>query len=223
MIKKLCPSGVEFKYLWQITVWDKRFSGIDKEKQDKTCSFKHISAKDLKGLFVSDKASQTNNVKLLATGKFEGYTTEKLAGENLNEGEIITIPSGGTANLKYYKGKFVDSGNNLAISKGETINLKFVWYYLLTQKTIIEKCFKGSAIMHPDMPDILQIEIPIPPLEIQKKIAETLDTLIEFQDKLIAEAEERRKQYGYYRGELLTFRTPPPPVSQTIKIFVQAA
>jgi len=44
LISELCPSGVEFKYLWQITSWDKRFNGVSIEKQKKILSFKHVSA-----------------------------------------------------------------------------------------------------------------------------------------------------------------------------------
>ena len=35
LIKKLCPNGVEYKPLWSLTAWDKRFNGIEKEKQKK--------------------------------------------------------------------------------------------------------------------------------------------------------------------------------------------
>lgn len=30
LIKKLCPNGVPFKYLWEITTWDKKFNGSTK-------------------------------------------------------------------------------------------------------------------------------------------------------------------------------------------------
>ena len=90
LIKKLCPNGVEFKELWEITAWDKRFNGVEKNKQLKILSFNHLSSKDLKEL-----KAKKGNIKLLATGKFDGWTTEELAGKNLNEGEVISIPSGG--------------------------------------------------------------------------------------------------------------------------------
>lgn len=49
--------------------------------------------------------------------------------------------------------------------------------------------------------DIEGIEIPIPPLDIQEKIVEILDNFTE----LTAELTARKKQYEYYRDELLTF------------------
>jgi len=95
LIAELCPNGVEFKGLGEITAWDKKFNGISKDKQQKTLSFKHISAKNLK-----DLENSNGKVKLLATGQFDGWTTEELADSNLNNGEVITVPSGGSANLK---------------------------------------------------------------------------------------------------------------------------
>ena len=29
LISKLCPKGVEFKEMWEVTAWDKKFNGID--------------------------------------------------------------------------------------------------------------------------------------------------------------------------------------------------
>ena len=48
LINELCPEGVEFKELWEVTAWDKRFNAVDNKKQKKILSFNHISSKDLK-------------------------------------------------------------------------------------------------------------------------------------------------------------------------------
>ena len=47
------------------------------------------------------------------TKKFGDNIIFKNLNFEINEGEVITIPTGGAPNLKYYKGKFVDSGNIL--------------------------------------------------------------------------------------------------------------
>ena len=46
-----------------------------------------------------------------------------------------------------------------------------------------------------------KIEIPVPPLPVQEEIVRILDSF----SSLEAELEARRKQYAYYRNELLTF------------------
>lgn len=199
LIKEFCHDGVEFKELWEVTVWDKRFNGVDKEKQTKVLSFKHISSNELKRLETKD-----GEVKLLSTGKFNGWTTKELAGENINKGEIISIPSGGSADIKYYEGFFVDSGNILASSCDEEIlNLKYCYYYLLTKNELIESYFRGAGVKHPNMAEILKIKIPLPPLDIQKEIAKILNEFTELEAELEAELESRKKQYEYYRRELL--------------------
>ena len=201
LISELCPSGVEFKYLWQITSWDKRFNGVSIEKQKKILSFKHVSAQHLKKIETAN-----GRVKLLATGQFNGWTTKELAENDLNDGEVITIPSGGSANIKYYKGEFVDSGNILASSiDNRILNLKYCYYYLLIRNDYISSCFRGSGVKHPDMVKILSIKIPVPPLAIQEEIVKILDNFTELEAALEAELEARKKQYEYYRKNLLTF------------------
>ena len=48
-------------------------------------------------------------------------------------------------------------------------------------------------------------EIPVPPLEVQRKIVEVLDNFSELTAELTAELEARKKQYEYYRDNLLNF------------------
>ena len=47
--------------------------------------------------------------------------------------------------------------------------------------------------------------IPIPPLSVQAKIVQILDTFTELTEQLTAELGMRQKQYQYYRNKLLTF------------------
>ena len=157
LIKEKCPNGVEYKKLYEITNWDKRFNGVSQDMQTNILSYKHVSAELLKSLL-----QDNGNVKLLSTGLFDGYTTEELANDLLNEGEVISIPSGGSANIKYYNGKFVDSGNILASSKdNELYNLKYIFYVLQSKNNIVSDFFRGSGVQHPSMPDILKIDIPV--------------------------------------------------------------
>lgn len=36
LIKQFCSQGVERKKLWELTAWNKKFNGVEKEKQKKT-------------------------------------------------------------------------------------------------------------------------------------------------------------------------------------------
>ncbi len=201
----LSPNGVEYKALWEITYWDKKFKGIEREKQTKVLKFKHILAAQLKAL--EDK---NGDVKLLATGYYDGFTTSEKASEFINEGEVITIPSGGYANIKYYSGKFVDSGNILASSIDcKKYNLKYIYHILLKKNEYIQSLYRGGSVQHPDMIKLLDMKIPVPPLEVQEYIVNILDKFDSLVNDIMvglpAEIAARQKQYAYYRDKLLTF------------------
>ncbi len=63
--KLLQGAPVEWKTLGEVTLWDKRFQGV--EGQEKVLSFVHVSAAKLKSLAV-----ENGDITLLSTGNFEG-------------------------------------------------------------------------------------------------------------------------------------------------------
>lgn len=205
LIEKLCPDGVEYKPLWSLTAWDKKFNGIEKEKQKKVISYKYYLSTDF------DKVEREDgNIKYISTGisGIDRYTTEELAEEYLAEGEIICIPWGGTPNVKYHKGKFVTGDNRIATSLDTNIlNNKFLYYYMDANIKTIASFYRGSGIKHPSMKNVLDMCIPVPPLEVQCEIVRILDdfTLLstELSTELSAELKARQKQYEYYSEKLL--------------------
>lgn len=209
LLKNLCPNGVEYKKLWNVTEWDKKFNGTTKEQQRSTCKFNHISANELKSL-----EDNSGKIKLLSTGNYDGYTTEEKAGKNINSGEIFTIPSGGTANIKYYNGLFIDSGN--IIGKSNDVNkysTKYIYYWLLNNYIEIQSFFRGSGVKHPDMVSILNMSIPVPPLEVQCEIVHILDDFT----LLSAELKARQKQYQFYLNNLLDIEKLKPQKIMYVK------
>jgi len=72
---------------------------------------------------------------------------------------------------------------------------------LLNNIDLISSFYRGSGIKHPSMANVLDIQIPIPPLKIQSEIVRLLDNFTE----LTAELSARKKQYSYYRDTLLSF------------------
>ena len=203
LIDRLCPDGVEFKPLWSLTIWDKRFNGVDRKMQPQLISYPYVLAN------VFDEIEDpSGNVRLLSTGigGTERWTTEEKAGANLCEGEIVAIPWGGTPNVKYYKGKFVTADNRIATSSGTgVLSNKFLYYWLNNNIDLIAKTYRGAGIQHPSMLDVLSIKVPIPPLEVQDEIVKILDRFADYAAELQAELQARRLQYEYYRNLLLTF------------------
>ena len=48
LINKHCPNGFKITPLWSVTIWDKKFNNVNKNKQDKTIKYNHILADELK-------------------------------------------------------------------------------------------------------------------------------------------------------------------------------
>lgn len=204
LISKFCPNGVEFVQLWKVTNWDKRFNSVDKNKQPQIISYPYLLAADL---FKLEQPS--GNVFLLSTGEQTGWTTEELAADYLCDGEVVCIPWGKSRPvkevLKYYKGKFVTADNRIATSN-DTAKLlnKYLYYWMLNSGEMIDRFYRGSGIKHPSMNDVLNMEIPIPPLPVQEEIVRILDKFTKLTAELTAELTARKKQYEYYKNELFS-------------------
>ena len=85
------------------------------------------------------------------------------------------------------------------------LNWRFLYYYLKNHEyELIANQQKGGGVPAVSKKQIEAIEIPLPPLEIQKKIVECLDKFSALAAELQAELQMRRKQYEYYRTQLLT-------------------
>ena len=95
LIKEHCPNGVNMVPLWSVTAWDKRFNAVDKSMQPKVYKYPVLLAKDLFAM-----QQEKGDVFLLSTGIETGWTTEKIAGDYLCEGEVVTLPWGKSSPVK---------------------------------------------------------------------------------------------------------------------------
>lgn len=156
LITELCSKRVEFREVWELTAWDKKFNGIERDKQQKVINYPYVLANRFKEL-----AQPIGSVRLLSTGDYVGWTTEELAGKNMCEGEIVAIPWGGQANVKYYNGKFVTADNRIATSLDTNIlSNKFLFYWMLANNRLIESFYRGSGIKHPEHEESARDETP---------------------------------------------------------------
>ncbi len=213
MISELCPDGVDFKPLWEMTYWDKKFQDVDKSWQPQIIDYKVLLANDLFAL-----KQDAGNVFLLSTGSETGWTTEELAGDALREGEVVAIPWGkaGTVNvknvIKYYKGKFVTGDNRIMTSRDrEVLDNRFLYHYIVSEQGIDNSFYRGAGIRHPAMRKVLSLRIPVPPMAVQRKIVRTLDRFSEHIEELIKELSKellaRKQQYQYYLNDSFESQT----------------
>lgn len=83
---------------------------------------------------------------------------------------------------------------------------KFLFYLLeWDTKALKNEHATGSTMMHVSKGSIEKRLVPIPSLEIQAEIVRILDTFTELTAELTTELTARKKQYEYYRDQLLTF------------------
>ncbi|MGZ2225466.1 restriction endonuclease subunit S [Glutamicibacter nicotianae] len=96
------------------------------------------------------------------------------------------------------------------IPDGQKIDIRYLNYAL----DIIEIGHSGGSIPQLTVPNVKKIEIPVPPMQEQVRIADALDkfdTLVnDLSVGLPAELAARRKQYEYYRDKLLAFKELEP-------------
>ena len=196
----MCPNGVEFKTLGEVTYWDKRFNEVERSMQPQIRKYHYYLANELEAL-----ESPSGDVRILYTSNKIAYAEKDAVAENVVDAEVVAIPWGGNANIKYFKGEFITADNRIAVVRDPSIlSTKFVYYWLTKNQTEIDSYYRGAGIKHPSMLKVLSLEIPLPPIEIQKKIVECLDKFSALAAELQAELQLRRKQYEYYRTQLLT-------------------
>lgn len=124
-----------------------------------------------------------------------------------HDGEAITwTTDGANAGTVFHRiGKFSITNvcGLIKIKDIKELNYKFLFYWLsIESKKHVYSGMGNPKLMSNQMAKIL---IPIPPLEIQQKIVDILDTFTELTAKLTAELTARKKQYNYYRDRLLSF------------------
>ena len=192
---------VEIVPLWKVTAWDKKFNAVDKSMQEKIIKYKYLLANELNNLI-----EEGGNIRILYTTKDIAYTTEEKAKEFISEGEIVAIPWGGNATVKYYKGKFVTGDNRIATSLDTTVlDNKYLYYVLLSRNEEIESYYRGAGIKHPSMIDVLTMQIPLPSLSEQQRIVDILDKFEGMVENVEKELLLRQKQYEFYREKVMQF------------------
>lgn len=103
--------------------------------------------------------------------------------------------------------KAKSSAMKMITSKDESVCLlKYIYYWLCTVPSgLNEGDHKRQWISN-----YANKDFPIPPLSVQSRIVEILDKFTSLEAELEAELELRKKQYAYYREQLLNFSYTPP-------------
>ncbi|MGN8406572.1 restriction endonuclease subunit S [Helicobacter pylori] len=133
---------------------------------------------------------------------FMGYLNEYNREEN-----TITIAQYGTAGfVNWQNQKFWANDVCFSVIPKETLINRYLYYVLTNKQNYLYSISNRSAIPYSiSSNNIMQITIPIPPLEIQQEIVKILDAFTELNTELNTELKARKKQYEYYQNMLLDF------------------
>ena len=205
LISRYCPNGVEYKKIGDIATDVFRGSGIKKDQVTSTgipcVRYGEIYTKY--NLWFDSCFSHTSESLITNKKYFEhGDILFAITGESV---EDIAKSCAYVGNEKCL------AGGDIVVVKHNQ-NPKYLSYALSTTNARLQKSSGKvkSKVVHASTESIKGITIPIPPLEVQHQIVQILDRFDSLCNDLTkglpAEIEARRKQYEYYRNQLLTFK-----------------
>ena len=196
LIADLCPDGVEYLTLGEIATDIYRGSGIKRTEVTESgipC-VRYGEIYTTYDIWFEECISHTDETKITNGKYFEhGDVLFAITGESVED----------IAKSVVYVGheKCMAGGDIVVMKHNE--DPKYLAYALSTTDARRQKS-KGkvkSKVVHSSVPAIKEISVPVPPLEVQREIVRVLDHFT----LLSAELKARRKQFEYYRDQMLTF------------------
>lgn len=206
LINKLCPNGVEYKKLEDITksvnigINPRKFFKLN---PDDATGF-YVTVRELNGLKGVNQTEKTDLINDEAINIIQ-------ARANIENGDILFSNTGTVGKMALVNYDTLNWGVNEGIyvikPNNEIISSKFLYYYLDSNLSYADysKLFTGSTMKHITQKALLSISIPVPPLEVQDEIVHILDDFTSLLSELSLELIARQKQYEYYKNKLLVF------------------
>ena len=196
MIKRFCPNGVEFKKLGEIGQLV-RGNGLPKTAFTAT----GVGAIHYGQIYTYYGISTTETISFVAPD-----TAAKLV--KVNPGDIIITNT--SENLEDVGKAVAWLGDKQIVTGGHATVLKhrqepkYIAYWLQSSGFQVQKrkLATGTKVIDLSAKSLANIEIPVPPVEVQRMIVHVLDLFTELEAKLDEELEARQLQYRHYRDLL---------------------
>lgn len=199
LIEELCPNGVEYKPLGEVGTFS-RGGGV--QKKDFTESGV--------GCIHYGQIYTHYGIWATETKSFVSSSTFSKA-KKAQPGDIIIADTSENdedlCKAVAWLGEDSVAVSNHTLIFTTELNPKFVSYFLrsLPFQKQKRKFVFGTKVRSISGTNMGRILLPCPPLEIQQEIVKILDTFQSLEAELEAELEARKKQYEFYRNQLLTF------------------
>lgn len=189
LIQKLCPNGVEYRHIGDMA---------------KISRGKVMSKNSLQENFGEYPvySSQTEN-----DGKLGSITTYMYDGEYLT----WTTDGANAGTVFFRSGKFsVTNVCGVIDFTSKDVDIKYIYYVLNREAPQYVNSGMGNPKLMSNV--MARIRIPVPPLEVQREIVRMLDSFTLLTAELTAELTARKKQYEFYRDNLLSTKRNIPIV-----------
>ena len=161
-----------------------------------------------RGEYITKKNEKAGNIPVILGGQEPAYYIDRAN----HTGEIVAVArSGASAGFVSYWDEpiFITDGFGYEVKK-EVATPKYLYYVLKNKEIELNGMKRGAGVPHVSGERLGEINLPVPPIEEQKRVVSTLDRFDaicnDLTSGLPAEIEARQKQYEYYRDKLLTFK-----------------
>lgn len=151
-----------------------------------------------RGTSITKRNIVKGDIPVVAGGQQPAY----FHNEGNRDGETIVVAgSGAYAGFVSWWTQpiFVSDAFSVKTNSGVLL-AKYAFYFLKNHQGMLHDLKRGGGVPHVYAKDVAPFRIPIPPLAVQEEIVQILDKFTQLE----AELEARKKQYEYYREELLT-------------------
>lgn len=177
LIQQLCPNGVEYETLENVSEIKRGIRVVKSQLNE------------------SGKYPVYQN-SLTPLGFYEQ--------NNAPANTTFIIVAGAAGEIGYSNCDFWAADDCFYFLPSDKLLNRYIYHFMLMKQPYLLSKVRKASIPRLARSAIEKLNIPVPPLEVQREIVRILDQFTELIAELTAELTARKKQYEYYRDKLLT-------------------
>ena len=163
------------------------------------------------------KGEQLNKNSLLADGPYpvlnggkdySGYWTEF----NSRSGVVAVSQGGASAGfVSWMAVPFWAGAHCYVVEETASCEARYLFHVMKSCEIKFMQSQYGAGIPSLSAKSLAGTDVPVPPIEVPREIVRILDSFTELEAELEAELDCRKRQYEFYRDQLLSFDKITPP------------